>query len=61
MGTSDVFKVFKIARAAGEYNLQTLKASRVTIYHEMHVQSFDFLSKKFVTFNRDLRARTTPV
>ena len=36
MGTSDVFKVLKIAQAAGECNLRTLKISRVTIYHEMH-------------------------
>ena len=28
MGTSDVFKVLKIARAAGECNLRTLKISR---------------------------------
>ena len=33
MGTSEVFKVFKIARAAGEWNLKTLKASRVTKMH----------------------------
>ena len=32
MGTSDVLKVFKIARAAGECNLRTWKTSRVTIY-----------------------------
>ena len=34
MGTSDVLKVLKIARAVGEYNLRTFKASQVTINHE---------------------------
>ena len=38
MGTSDVLKVFKIARAVGECNLRTFKTSRVTINHEMHEQ-----------------------
>ena len=38
MGTSDVLKVLKIARAVGEFNLRTFKTSRVTINHEMHEQ-----------------------
>ena len=38
MGTSDVLKVLKIARAVGECNLRTFKTSRVTINHEMHEQ-----------------------
>ena len=38
MGTSDVLKVLKIARAIGKYNLRTFKTSRVTINHEMHKQ-----------------------
>ena len=38
MGTSDVLKVLKIARAVGEYNLRTFKTSWVTINHEMHEQ-----------------------
>ena len=38
MGTSDVLKVLKIARAVGECNLGTFKTSRVTINHEMHEQ-----------------------
>ena len=38
MGTSDVLKVFKIARAVGECNLRTFKTSRLTINHEMHEQ-----------------------
>ena len=38
MGTNDVLKVLKIARAVGECNLRTLKTSRVTINHEMHEQ-----------------------
>lgn len=38
MGTGDVLKVLKIARAAGECNLGTCKTSRVTINHEMHEQ-----------------------
>ena len=38
MGTSDVLKVLKIARAVGEYNLRTFKTSRVTINYEMHKQ-----------------------
>ena len=38
MGTSDVFKVLKIARAVGEDNLRTFKTSIVTINHEMHEQ-----------------------
>ena len=42
MGTSDVFKVLKIAPAAGECNLKTLKALRLNTYHEMHERSFDF-------------------
>ena len=47
MATSDVFKVLKFARAADECNLRTLKTSRVTIHHEMHKRSYDFL---FVIF-----------
>ena len=38
MGTSDVLKVLKIARAVGECNLRTFKTSQVTINHEMHEQ-----------------------
>ena len=38
MGTSDVLKVLKIARAVGECNLGIFKTSRVTINHEMHEQ-----------------------
>ena len=38
MGSSDVLKVLKIARAIGECNLRTFKTSRVTINHEMHEQ-----------------------
>ena len=38
MGTSDVLKVLKIARALGECNLRTFKTSRVTINHKMHEQ-----------------------
>ena len=38
MGTSDVLKVLKIARAVGECNLRTFKTSRVTINHEIHEQ-----------------------
>ena len=38
MGTSDVLKVLKIARAVGECNLRTFKTSRVTINHEMQEQ-----------------------
>ena len=38
MGTSDVLKVLKNARAVGECNLRTFKTSRVTINHEMHEQ-----------------------
>ena len=41
----NVFKILKIARAAGECNLKNQKKkSRVTIYHEMHERSYDFLS-----------------
>ena len=42
MGTSDVLKVLKIARAVGECNLKTFKTSRVTINHEMHGQVHTF-------------------
>ena len=38
MGTSDVLKVLKIARAIGKCNLRIFKTSRVTINHEMHEQ-----------------------
>ena len=38
MGTSDVLKVLKIARAVGECNLRTFKTLRVTINHEMYEQ-----------------------
>ena len=38
MGTSDVLKVLKIARAVGECNLRTFKTSLVPINHEMHEQ-----------------------
>ena len=38
MGTSDVLKVLKIARAVRECNLRTFKTSRVTINDEMHEQ-----------------------
>ena len=38
MGTSDVLKVLKIARAVGECNLRTFKTSRVTINHERYEQ-----------------------
>ena len=38
MGTSDVLKVLKLARAGGDCNLRTFKTSRVTINHEMHEQ-----------------------
>ena len=38
MGTSDVLKVLKIARAVGECNLRTFKTSRVTINHGMYEQ-----------------------
>ena len=48
MGTSNIFKVLKIARARGECNLRTLKISRVTIYHEMHDPSCVFL---FIIFS----------
>ena len=50
MVTSDVLKVLKIARAAGECNLRTWKTSRVTIYHEMHERSYDFL---FIIFSKN--------
>ena len=43
MGTSGVFKVLKIAGAASECNLKTLKTSPVTIYHELHKRSYYFL------------------
>ena len=42
MGTSDAFKVLKIALACGSCNLKTLKALRLNTYHEMHERSFDF-------------------
>ena len=35
--------------SAGECNLGTLKTSRVTIYHEMHERSYDFLFLIFST------------
>ena len=38
MGTSDVLKVLKLARAGGDCNLRTFKTSRVTINYEMHEQ-----------------------
>ena len=75
MGTSDVFKVFNIARAADEWNLKTLKASRsdhvsrnaraiipffVKNYKRIHLW-YVLQRKTLVTFYRDLRARTTPV
>ena len=43
MGTSDVLKVLKIARAVGECNLRTFKTSLVPINHEIHSRSYDFL------------------
>ena len=52
MGKSDVLKVLKIARAAGECNLRTFKTSRVTIYHEMHERSYDFL---FIIFSKNYK------
>ena len=52
MGTSDVLKVLKIARAAGECNLRTWKTLRVTIYHEMHERSYDFL---FIIFSKNYK------
>ena len=51
LGTNDVFKFLKIAGAPGECNLRNLKISRVTIYHEMHEGSYDFL---FVIFSTKL-------
>ena len=51
MGPSDLFKGLKIAQAAGEFNLTTLKTSRVTIYHEMYERSYDFL---FIIFSTKL-------
>ena len=36
MGTSDVLKVLKIARAVGECNLGTFKTSRVFIYYVLN-------------------------
>ena len=50
MGTSDVLKVLKIARAVGECKLRTFKTSRVTIDREMHARagSYDLL---FIIFS----------
>ena len=42
MGTGDVFQALKIARAACECNLRTWKISRVTIYHEIHEQWYEY-------------------
>ena len=64
MGTSDVLKVLKIARAVGECNLGTFKTSRVTINHEMHEQVHTIFSTKLLkraTFYRVVRARIPPV
>ena len=38
----DAIMITRDARAAGECNLRTLKASRVTIYYEMHERTCDF-------------------
>ena len=51
MGTSDAFQVLKIARAAGECNLRTWKTSWLTVYHEMHEPSYDFL---FIIFSKKI-------
>jgi len=52
MGTSDVYKVLKIAWSTYECYLRTLKTLRVTIYHEMHEWSCNFL---FIIFSTKLQ------
>ena len=59
MGTSDVLKVLKIARAVSECNLRTFKASRATINHEMHEQVY--ILNKITQTRYFVRARILPV
>ena len=58
MGTSDVLKILKIARAVGECNLRTFKTSRVTINHLRNARAglYDFL---FIVFSTKLLKRDT--
>ena len=61
MGTSEVFKVLKIARAAGECNLRSfyLWYSQQN-YKRIHLW-YVLQRETFVTFYQDLCARTPPV
>ena len=54
MGTSDVLKVLKIARAVGECNLRTFKTSRVTINHEMHEKVYTIFYLSYSRFFNNL-------
>ena len=51
MGTGDVFKALKIARAAGKCSLRTW----VTIYHEMHDRWHHFI---YIIFAKKLRRKS---